>query len=295
MAQAPFDIFKNTLPVPWDDIKTAKTEAERISIVHEVWPEVSILQLRSILTRWESDTPLSAQPQPAQLLFLVGSCVLLVPAILTSVFTYESSEKAAANLAATNSTASNYAAAQDASTWAGYAARTTIPNAILLAVQKSSSTRLTPAGPAWPRPFDNRPDPWYNEILVSQVYPLGTLLYSLYSRRAKIVGTLFTLQLKWIILAQARNSEQGDSWKFAFVLFGISLGLAVASFFFGSSNWDAVPAVWDSVKELVIVYYLLWKSQVGRAPQEGPIAAPSNQMADVSVPLNNRSKIRPPD
>ncbi|PRP75404.1 hypothetical protein PROFUN_15474 [Planoprotostelium fungivorum] len=79
----------------------------------------------------------------AQLLFLVGSCVLLVPAILTSVFTYESSEKAAANLAATNSTASNYAAAQDASTWAGYAARTTIPNAILLAVWTLGKDAIT--------------------------------------------------------------------------------------------------------------------------------------------------------
>ncbi|PRP74693.1 hypothetical protein PROFUN_16114, partial [Planoprotostelium fungivorum] len=57
-----------------------------------------------------------------------------------------------------------------------------------------------------------------------------------------------------------------------------------ASFFFGSSNWDAVQAVWDSVKELAVVY-LLWRSQVRRAPQEGPIAAPSNQIADVSVPL----------
>ncbi|PRP87894.1 putative aprataxin [Planoprotostelium fungivorum] len=83
--------------------------------------------------------------------------------------------------------------------------------------------------------------------------------------------------------SSSRNREQGDSWKFAFILFGISLGLAVASFF-GSSNWDAVQAIWDSVKELAIVY-LLWRSQVHRAPQEGPIAAPSNQIADVSVPL----------
>lgn len=79
----------------------------------------------------------------AQLLFLVGSSVLLVPAILTGVFTYESSEKAAINLAATNSTASNYATAQEAATWAEYAAKTTIPNAILLALWTFGKDAIT--------------------------------------------------------------------------------------------------------------------------------------------------------
>ncbi|PRP85347.1 hypothetical protein PROFUN_07055 [Planoprotostelium fungivorum] len=63
--QAPFDLFKNTLTVPWDDIKTAKTEAERMDIIREVLPQVTALQLRLILSRWESDTPLSAQTAPA--------------------------------------------------------------------------------------------------------------------------------------------------------------------------------------------------------------------------------------
>ncbi|PRP75253.1 hypothetical protein PROFUN_15815 [Planoprotostelium fungivorum] len=56
---------QNTLPVLWDDIKTAKTEVERTDIIIEVLPQVTALQLRWILSKWEYDTPLSAQTTPA--------------------------------------------------------------------------------------------------------------------------------------------------------------------------------------------------------------------------------------
>ncbi|PRP75778.1 hypothetical protein PROFUN_08772 [Planoprotostelium fungivorum] len=64
MAQAsitPFQAFKNALTQPWDKIKTAKTEAERTDIIKEVLPQVTALNLRSILSDWESDTPLPTQ------------------------------------------------------------------------------------------------------------------------------------------------------------------------------------------------------------------------------------------
>ncbi|PRP72757.1 hypothetical protein PROFUN_17132, partial [Planoprotostelium fungivorum] len=55
MAQAsitPFQAFKNALTQPWDKIKTAKTEAERTDIIKEVLPQVTALNLRSILSDW---------------------------------------------------------------------------------------------------------------------------------------------------------------------------------------------------------------------------------------------------
>ncbi|PRP75564.1 hypothetical protein PROFUN_15675 [Planoprotostelium fungivorum] len=64
MAQAsitPFQAFKNALTQPWDKIKTADTKAERTDIIKEVLPQVTALDLRSILSDWESDTPLPAQ------------------------------------------------------------------------------------------------------------------------------------------------------------------------------------------------------------------------------------------
>ncbi|PRP78483.1 hypothetical protein PROFUN_13660, partial [Planoprotostelium fungivorum] len=64
MAQAsitPFQAFKNALTQPWDKIKTANTEAERTDIIKEVLPQVTALNLRSILSDWESDTPLPTQ------------------------------------------------------------------------------------------------------------------------------------------------------------------------------------------------------------------------------------------
>ncbi|PRP73829.1 translation initiation factor IF-2 [Planoprotostelium fungivorum] len=64
MAQAsitPFQAFKNALTKPWDKIKTADTKAEWADIIKEVLPQVTALNLRSILSDWESDTPLPAQ------------------------------------------------------------------------------------------------------------------------------------------------------------------------------------------------------------------------------------------
>ncbi|PRP73712.1 hypothetical protein PROFUN_16660 [Planoprotostelium fungivorum] len=68
MAQAsitPFQAFKNALTQPWDKIKTADTKAERTDIIKEVLPQVTALDLRSILSDWESDTPLPTQTAPA--------------------------------------------------------------------------------------------------------------------------------------------------------------------------------------------------------------------------------------
>ncbi|PRP74719.1 hypothetical protein PROFUN_16070 [Planoprotostelium fungivorum] len=53
MAQAsitPFQAFKNALTQPWDKIKTADTKAERTDIIKEVLPQVTALDLRSILS-----------------------------------------------------------------------------------------------------------------------------------------------------------------------------------------------------------------------------------------------------
>ncbi|PRP78252.1 hypothetical protein PROFUN_13862 [Planoprotostelium fungivorum] len=121
-AQAPISLRTPSL----SRIKTAKTEAERTDIVKEVLPQATALELRLILSQWESITPLSAHITPA-VNFQRHSFsswldpVILVLAIFTGLFTYESSEKAAALLAATNNTASNYVTAQEAATWAGYA------------------------------------------------------------------------------------------------------------------------------------------------------------------------------
>ncbi|PRP73803.1 hypothetical protein PROFUN_16567 [Planoprotostelium fungivorum] len=141
-AQAPISLRTPSL----SRIKTAKTEAERTDIVKEESNAPLSAHITPAGKSQPFSFPISSWVPQAALLFLVGSSVILVLAIFTGLFTYE---KAAANLAATNNTASNYATAQEAATWAGYAK----PQFICISTSSSSSGWLdgstSEPGPGW--------------------------------------------------------------------------------------------------------------------------------------------------